>query len=125
MTFQIFIVEDHPVVRSAYALLLQYEPGLELCGTAASGEEAVRRIPLCQPDLVLVDLLLPGMHGLTLITHLYQMQPALPILIVSGHERPFDALRKLSVFRPSVKGYLHKQEAAQCLVTTIWNVLAT
>jgi DNA-binding NarL/FixJ family response regulator len=123
MAAQIFIVEDHPVMLSAYARLLHREPDLEVCGTATSGEEAVALIPQIQPDLVLVDLSLPRMSGLSLIAQLYQSQPALPILIVSGQEPTAYVMRKALLPVPSVKAYIHKQEIPYLLVATIRRVL--
>jgi DNA-binding NarL/FixJ family response regulator len=125
MVAQIFIVEDHPAVRSGYILLLHRELDLAVCGAVASGEEALMRIPHCQPDLVLVDLFLTGMYGLTLIAHLHQTQPALPILIVSSRERMVLAMRQSPALPPNLKGYLHKQEVPQLLVPTIRRILVT
>jgi DNA-binding NarL/FixJ family response regulator len=119
MTAQIFIVEDHPAVRRGYMALLQREPDLTVCGEAASGEEALRLIPYLHPDLVLVDLSLPQMNGLTLIAHLYQTQPTLPVLIVSSHEP------KAFTLLYNIKEYIHKDTAPQRLVPTIQQVLAT
>ncbi len=122
MTSQIFIVEDQPAVRSGLALLVNREPDLAVCGTAASGEEALMLIPLSHPDLALVDLSMPRMNGLTLITYLYRLQPALPILIVSSHERTVYAAPALF---PNVKGYLPKDEVPQHLIATIRQMLAS
>jgi two-component system, NarL family, invasion response regulator UvrY len=123
MVAQIFMVEDHPVMLSAYAQLLHREPDLAVCGTAASGEEAVALIPQSQPDLVLVDLSLPCMSGLSLIAQLYQTHPALPILIVSGQEPTAYVMRKALLPVPNVKAYIHKQEIPYLLVATIRRVL--
>ena len=121
MVAQIFMVEDHPLMRRAYGMLLHREPDLNVCGAAASGEEALTRMPDCQPDLVLVDISLPGMNGLMLSEQLYQTQPGLPILIVSAHEYTVLATR---IVIPSVKGYIQKHQALQLLVPTIRGVLA-
>jgi DNA-binding NarL/FixJ family response regulator len=120
MAFQIFIVEDQPILLRAYAFLLHREPDLAVCGVATSGEEALTLIPDLRPHLVLVDLSLPRMNGLTLITYLHQLQPMLPILIVSSHERTVFAAPALF---PNVKGYLQKEEVPQFLVPTIRQVL--
>jgi DNA-binding NarL/FixJ family response regulator len=124
MAAQIFIVEAYPAVLSGYAMLLQRAPDLAVCGAAVSGEEALTLIPDCQPDLALVDLCLPGMDGLILIAHLYQAQPALPIVIVSSHERMAYVMRTATVLLPSVKSYLHNQAVPHRLVATMQWVLA-
>ena len=77
-----------------------------------------------QPDLVVVELFLPGLYGLTLITHLYQVQPALPILLICRRELIVCGNRKTPTRLHNVKGYLHKAVAPQQLVTTIRRVLA-
>ncbi len=123
MTTQIFIVEDHPAVRSAYVALLERAPDLKVCGTAASGEKALISIPQKQPDLVLVDLSLPFMDDISLIARLYQTKPTLPVLIVSSHERMGYAMLKTPALAPSVKGFIPKQEAPQLLVATIQQLL--
>lgn len=119
MTAQIFIVEDHLALRTSYILLLQREPDLYVCGTAATAEDALRLIPQQQPDLVLVDLSLPGMHSLTLIAYLYQIQPTLPVLIVSSHQ----PILLECIY--NVKGYVHKALAPIELVPAIRRVLET
>jgi len=123
MAFQIFVVEAHPAVRKAYAVLFREELDLELCGAVSSGAEALILIPQCQPHIVLVSLALHDMNGLILCQHVYEMQPTLSILIVSSRETTFDTLRKSPLFVPTIKGYLHKEEAADLLVPTIRQLL--
>lgn len=118
MATQIFIVEDYVAVRNAYVTLLEHEPDLTVCGAVSSAEEALAQIPMQQPNLVLVDMRLPGMNGLTFIAHLYQIQPTLPVVIVSSLEPGLDE----PIY--NVKGYVHKQDAPQRLVPTIRQVLA-
>ncbi len=125
MAFQIFMVEDYPAVRSAYALFLQRDPDLSVCGAVASGEEALTLIPYCYPDLVLVDIFLPGMDGLTLITQLYQTHPALPILIVTSREHLATSNHTWPAHLPSVKGYIQKPEVPHLLIVMIKRVLAS
>lgn len=85
MPHRIFIVEDHAIIRKSYEMLMNHEADLEICGMAASGEEGLPLIPQLQPDLVLVDISLPGMSGFELLRRLRETQPALPVLVVSGH----------------------------------------
>jgi DNA-binding NarL/FixJ family response regulator len=124
MVSQIFIVEDHPVVLSAYEALLKRELDLKVCGTASSGEEALILIPDCQPDIALIDIRLPGIDGLSLTEHLYQARPRLPILIVSSYEPHTYIKSKVYYPPPNIKGHIRKQEAGPLLVPTIRQVLS-
>ncbi|HEX8385926.1 MAG TPA: response regulator transcription factor, partial [Rubricoccaceae bacterium] len=88
MPYRIFVVDDHPVMLDAYSALLQYEPGLEVCGTAASGEEAlaVLTTPGTDCDLVVTDYRMPGMSGAELVRRLRACRPGFPAIVVSAHE---------------------------------------
>lgn len=85
MPIRIFIIEDHEELRDALAMLVELEPDLELCGMVEDAEDALRALPDAVPDVVLVDLSLPGMSGLELIERLQQKQPGLPVVAISGH----------------------------------------
>ena len=74
---QVFIVEDHPVIRQSYALILQREADITICGEADSGEAALLQIPHATPHIVLVDFSLPGMNGLEFVKHLHKIHPTL------------------------------------------------
>ena len=123
MVARLFIVEDHPAVLSAYKCLLKRDRDLQVVGSAASGEEALTLIPQHSPDLIILDLMLPGINGLKLSQHLYQSLPHLPILIVSSYERTLSTLRQSPAFVPNMKGYLHKQQITQLLLLTIRQIL--
>lgn len=123
MVARLFIVEDHPAVLSAYEVLLKRELDLHVIGTASSGEEALTLIPQQAPDLVLLDLMLPGINGLALSQYLYERLPQLPILIVSSYERKLSTLRQSPAFVPNIKGYLHKPQIIHLLVLTIRQIL--
>jgi len=84
---RVFIVEDHPVVRKGYVAFIRREPELEICGEAASAEEALALLPTANADVVVLDVSLPGgMSGIDLLRELKQLFPKLPILVVSGNE---------------------------------------
>ncbi len=123
MAHRIFLVEDHHVMRQAHADVIHYTPGLELCGEAGSGEEALKKIATSTPDLVLVDIALPGMSGLDLARRLEQEVPTLPLLIVSGHEKRLYFQNDLSGMGPNVKGYVMKHEGPVVLIQAIRRVL--
>ena len=124
MIAHLFIVEDHLAVLSAYKCLLKRESDMQVIGTASSGEEALMLIPQQLPDLVMLDWILPGMTGLVLSQHLYQILPLLPILMVSSYDRTLSALRQSPTFVPNIKGYVHKQQITQLLLLTIRQILA-
>jgi DNA-binding NarL/FixJ family response regulator len=84
---RIFIVEDHPVVRKGYVAFLRREPDLDICGEAASAQEALELLPNAKADVAVLDVSLPGgMSGIELLRELKQKYPDLPILVVSGNE---------------------------------------
>lgn len=121
MKYRIFIVEDHPIMREGYASLIGREAGMEICGEAATGHEALERIPQASPDLVLIDISIPGINGIELIKRLQHQAPDLPLLVVSAHDETLYAER---VFRAGAKGYVMKHEAASIVVRAINEVLA-
>jgi DNA-binding NarL/FixJ family response regulator len=119
MSYQIFIVEDHPSMRAAYKLVISTQPDLTLCGEAATGEDALLAIPAVAPDLVLVDISLPGMSGLDLLKQLNAQKPELPALIVSGHDKDLYSNSTLT----NAKGYIQKHEGPEILLAAIRKIL--
>jgi DNA-binding NarL/FixJ family response regulator len=103
---RIFIVEDHLVMRRALRAALDGEDGLLICGEAASAEAALEEIEGAAPDVVLIDVSLPGMSGLELTGVLRERHPQLTCLILSGHrERTY----MLKALRLGARGYLLKE----------------
>jgi DNA-binding NarL/FixJ family response regulator len=88
MTHRIMIIEDHPVMRETYRMLFGREEALEVCGVAATGEEALERLAELEPDLAVVDISLPEMNGLQLVPLLRARRPQMRILVVTGHHEP-------------------------------------
>ncbi len=121
MKKRILIVDDHPLVRKGLALTLEAEPDLEVCGQAASAEEALGMLDEVRPDLVIVDISLPGMSGLELIKHLHVWNPELPVLIISRHDEALYAERAI---RAGARGYVMKVEAVDVIVRAVRRVLA-
>jgi DNA-binding NarL/FixJ family response regulator len=119
--YNIFIVEDHPVIRQGYALVLRRESDIAICGEAGSAEDALVQIPVSAPDLVLVDFSLPGMNGLELTQHLQKEHPGLPIVIISGHQ---ETTFIEGILAAGAACYIVKERAPQLLVDTIRQVMA-
>lgn len=120
ITKEIFIVEDHPAMRQSLIALVRNEEDFAVCGEAGSAEEAESRLNGMKPDLVLLDISLPGQDGITLIRKLRETHPEVPTLAVSGHE---SAIYGPPVMDAGARGYVMKRHIQQ-LLTAIRQVLA-
>ena len=117
---RVFIVDDHPLLRKGLALTLDAEPDFEVVGQAADAEEALDAAPRLRPDVVLVDLSLPGMGGLELVKHLAAVMPEAKTLVVSRHDESLYADRAI---RAGARGYVSKLEAGEKIVEAVRAVL--
>jgi DNA-binding NarL/FixJ family response regulator len=116
----VFIVEDHPVFREGLAQIINGEPDLIVSGKAGSAEEALAAIPRLKPDVVLVDITLPGKNGLELVKELRLRDGEVKLLVVSMHD---EALYADRVLRAGGNGYIMKQEDPEEIVHAIRDVL--
>jgi len=112
----IFIVDDHPLIRRGVRQLFEAEPMLSTCGEAATIADALIGIKESTPDLVIVDISLPDGSGLDLIKRIKLINDSLPILVSSMHDEGLLAER---VLRAGAMGYVSKQEAPEHLVGAI------
>lgn len=85
---RLFLVDDHAIVRAGVRSLLSAHDQLLVVGEAESGEEALIRVPAAQPDVVLLDLSLPGMNGIATARALRAALPAVRLVALSMHEDP-------------------------------------
>jgi DNA-binding NarL/FixJ family response regulator len=120
MAQQLYIVEDHPVMRQGYVALVDAEMGLEICGQTGSALDARRDIPDMEPDLAIIDLSLQEGSGLELVKDLRDLCPDLPILVVSVHDEELYAER---VLQAGASGYLRKSVSSKKVVTAIRRIL--
>lgn len=118
---KIFIVEDHPVFREGMVQMLGSETGLEVCGEAGNAERAFPAIVRLKPDLVLVDITLPGKSGLELIREIRAVDRTVKLLVVSMHDEAIYADR---VLRAGADGYIMKQEDFPEIIRAIRDVLS-
>lgn len=117
--YRVFIVDDHAVIRSLLAQYIGTEPGLRVCGTAASGAEALERLGEVACDLALVDITMPGMDGIELVRHLRSQHPGLACLMLSSHiARAYVE----AALEAGASGYTTKEEP-DALIEAIWRVL--
>lgn len=117
---QILIVDDHPMMRDGLAALITAEPDLAVCAQAADASEAQQAVEAHRPDLVIMDISLPGKSGLEAIKDLQAMQPGLAILVLSMHD---EALYAERVLRAGARGYVMKQEGGKRIMAGIRAVL--
>ncbi len=104
MTIRVFIVEDHPVYRDTLVEYVDMVPDLELCGVVATGEEALEGLEEVEPHVLVTDLALPGMSGITLVEEV-RARWGLPCLILSGHAEAHHVERALGA---GADGYVLK-----------------
>ncbi len=119
-TIRLMLVDDHPLVRRGLAELISDEPHLEVCAQMASAEDALQEIDQINPDLVIVDVTLPGMNGVELIKRLRSRYPKMLILVSSMHDESLFAERCL---RAGANGYVNKEEATDKVVDAINRVI--
>jgi len=113
---RVLVVEDHPLFRKGVVSLLETVPDVEVTGTAASGEEAVERAAELRPDLVLMDLQLPGISGIEATRAIVAADPSVRILVLSLFEDDDSVFLAL---RAGARGYVLKDADEEELVGAI------
>lgn len=117
---KVFIVDDHPVFRDGLVRIAAAIPGLVVCGEADNARDAFDAISKLNPDLVLMDINLPGKSGLELLQDVHAMHPELLVLVISMHDEQLYAER---VLRAGGRGYIMKQEGPDKMREAITKVL--
>ena len=113
---RILLVDDHAVLRSGLRLLLEREEGLEPVGEAGTAEDAIRALPRLRPDVVVIDIEMPGMGGLEGAARIRERSPGARILFLSMHDQARDVRR---AFDAGADGYLLKSAADEDLVRAV------
>lgn len=115
----VMLVDDHAVVRMGFRLLLEGTSDIRVTGEASSGEEAVRTFSELRPDVVVMDISMPGIGGLEAIGRILARESQTKILVLSAHE---DAMHARRVLKAGAVGYLTKRSAADELIHAIRQV---
>lgn len=89
---KVLIVDDHATLRRGLRALLETHPGWECCAEADSGEEAIRAAAECKPDVIIMDVSMPGMGGLRATKIIHESFPPIRILLFTLH-KSFELLR--------------------------------
>lgn len=118
---RVLVVDDHPVFRHGICLLLSEQDDMQVCAESKDAQEALDAMRREEPDIVLMDISMPGINGIELIKIMLAENPRLLILMLSMHSESIYALRAL---RAGAKGYVMKQQALENVVTALRKVLA-
>lgn len=118
-TIQVMLVDDHAVVRMGFRLLIEGTPDMKVVAEAVSGEEASRIYQEKHPDVVVMDISMPGIGGLEAVNRIMAKDPAARILVLSAHE---DTMHPKRVLKAGALGYLTKRSAAEELIQAIRQV---
>jgi two-component system invasion response regulator UvrY len=118
---RVLLVDDHAVVRAGYRMLLQNAPEIEVVAEADSGELGCRLFAELAPDVVIMDLTLPGIGGLEAIRRIVQREPRAKVLVFSMHE---DTLFVEQALAAGARGYVTKSSAPHVLVAAVKQIAA-
>jgi two-component system, NarL family, nitrate/nitrite response regulator NarL len=116
MTIRILLIDDHTLFRSGVSALLQRQPDLEVVGEASDGVEGIKRAKQHAPDVILLDLNMPGLSGLETLQLLVQDLPDTAVVMLTVSE---DADELTAAMRAGASGFLLKSIDAEALVAAI------
>ncbi len=122
MSIRLIITDDHDLVREGLIQYLGLAPDIELVGEAANGDELLERLHTTLADMLLLDLIMPGMCGTELISRIKKTYPGLRILVLSMYNEPRVVLRSL---RAGASGYICKDCKPLTLLEAIRKVSLT
>ena len=116
----VMVVDDHAVIRRGVQGILQAYPEWRICAEAADGQEAVRLAESLQPEVIIMDVSMPGLNGLEATRIIHNILPQIKILLLTLHSST-ELVR--SAFRVGARGYVLKSDAENELVRAL-NVIA-
>jgi DNA-binding NarL/FixJ family response regulator len=117
---KVIVVDDHAVIRRGVQGILSAFPEWELCGEAENGQEGVKLAETVRPEIIIMDVSMPGLNGLEATRIIHNMLPDTKILLLTLHSST-ELVR--SAFRAGARGYVLKSDAEHELVRAL-NVLA-
>lgn len=113
---RMMLVDDHAVVRAGYRFLLESIEDIQVVAEATSGEQAVEMVAGVAPDIIVMDLAMPGMGGLEAIRRIREQQPRVQVLVFTMHE---NAAFVEHVLQSGVDGYISKNSSPETLVDAV------
>jgi DNA-binding NarL/FixJ family response regulator len=119
-TKRLILADDHHLLRKGFKSLLSSEPGLEVVGEASTGLEAIEMCRSLEPDLILMDVRMPEMDGITATRRIKQDRPGVGVLMVTIHENPDYLLEALDA---GAAGYVLKDAPADRFISAVRRTL--
>ena len=116
---KILLVDDHAVVRMGFKMLIEAEADIRVIGEAESGEAAIKLFQELKPDIIVMDITMPGIGGLEAIDRIMAKDKNTKILVLSAHE---DSVHPKRVLNAGAMGYLTKRSAAEELIKAIKSI---
>lgn len=117
---RVLIVDDHSFIRRGVQTILHPFPEWEFCGEADNGRDAIRMADELKPEVIIMDVSMPGLNGIEATRAIRKTQPAVKIVLLTLHESA-DLVR--NAFRAGARGYLLKTDAEQELVRALTAVI--
>jgi DNA-binding NarL/FixJ family response regulator len=116
---RVLLADDHSIVRAGLRRLVEESDEMTVVAEASDGREAIARAKANRPDVAVIDISMPGLDGLEVISQLLALYPDLPILVLTMHEEEQYLVR---AFEAGAMGYLTKRSAPEQLVSAIARV---
>jgi len=113
---KVFLVEDHTVVREGIRELIEREEDMEVVGETGNGEEAVRMVGQMKPDVVLMDIALPGLNGVEATRRIKESHPSVSVLVLTAYDSEEFII---AILRAKAAGYLLKNVRGRELLNAI------
>ncbi|MBE7383335.1 MAG: response regulator transcription factor [Leptolyngbya sp. SIO1E4] len=118
-TINVLLVDDQALLRQALANLLAQSPDLTIVGTASDGHEAIKQVAFCRPDVVILDIEMPNLDGLSATQLITQRFPTTKVIMLSSHD---NEAYLMNAIKAGAKAYLLKDTLSDELTNTIRNV---
>jgi DNA-binding NarL/FixJ family response regulator len=118
---KVLLVDDHAIFRAGLRRLVEEAGDIVVVSEAADGREAIQQVQDSMPDVAVIDISMPGLDGLEVISQLSSLHPKLPILVLTMHEEEQYAVRTIAA---GAKGYITKRSVPEQLVQAIRKVHA-
>jgi DNA-binding NarL/FixJ family response regulator len=119
MSIRLVIIDDHMLIRETWSLLLNSDPGFVVVGQTGNGEDGIELCKQLRPDLVMLDINLPGMSGMEAIPPIRKYAPGTKVLAVSLHTQPVYVKKMM---QNGASGYITKNSSREEMITALLEV---